>query len=176
MKKIIFLSLFLFSISFSSFSQGRMMSLDAIADSAWFNFWIGDWDVEWYGKDSVKEAGENHIKQILGSKVLQEDFKITKGANAGYEGKSWSVYNKATGKWNQTWVDNSGAYLDFTGKKDGQNRIFEREIIKKDGSKIIQRMVFKNVIPDNFTWDWESSSDGGKTWKNNWQLFYTRIK
>lgn len=176
MKKVLFLIVFTLSLSGISFSQGRMMPLDHVPDSSWFDFWIGDWEAYWYGKDSVKEFGENHIKRILGDKVLLEEFKITKGADAGFEGKSWSVYNQKTGKWHQTWVDNSGAYMEFTGRRDGQNRIFEREIVKKDGSKIMQRMTFRNVTPYNFTWDWESSTDGGKTWKNNWQLFYTRMK
>jgi hypothetical protein len=176
MKKLISIFIFLLSFSLTSFSQSRMMSLDLVPDSSWFDFWIGDWDIYWYGKDSVKEYGENHIKRTLGDKVLLEEFKIKTGANAGFEGKSWSVYNKNTGKWNQTWVDNSAAYLPFTGRKDGQNRIFEQEIVKKDGTKLMQRMVFKNVTPYNFTWDWESSSDEGKTWTNNWQLFYTRMK
>lgn len=176
MKKNVLFLLLCMSFSFNSFSQGRMMTLDIVPDSAWFDFWVGDWDIYWYGKDSVKEYGENHVKKILGDKVLLEEFRITKGANAGFEGKSWSVFNKNTSQWSQTWVDNSQAYLDFKGRREGQNRMFEREAVKKDGSKILQRMVFSNVTPYNFTWDWESSADGGKTWKNNWQLFYTRMK
>jgi hypothetical protein len=176
MKKLILFSVCILSLSAPSFAQGRMMSLSSIPDSSWFDFWIGDWDVYWFGKDSVKEMAENHIKRIMGDKVVLEEFRINTGATKGFEGKSWSVYNKNTNTWRQTWVDNSGAYMDFTGKADGQYRVFEREVILKNGTKSIQRMVFRNVTPEAFIWDWEVSIDGGKTWKNNWQLFYSRKK
>lgn len=29
-------------------------------------------------------------------------------------------------------------------------------------------MVFKDIKPESFTCDWESSADGGKTWKLSW--------
>ncbi len=174
MKNTLLFSFFLLLISASSFSQGRMKSLDIVPDSAWFEFWEGDWNIHWYGKDSVEEKGENHISKILNEKVLFEEFSITKGVNAGFVGKSWTVFNKNTSSWSQTWVDNSGAYMEFVGSKEGQSRIFKREVVRKDGSTLIQRMVFKDVTFFNFTWNWESSVDGGKTWANNWQLFYTR--
>jgi hypothetical protein len=42
--------------------------------------------------------------------------------------------------------------------------------------KIISRMVYHNIQKDAFDWDWEASSDGGKTWKNNWHIHYDRKK
>ena len=36
-------------------------------------------------------------------------------------GLSVSLFNARSGKWQQTWVDNEGAYLDFVGEfKDGR--------------------------------------------------------
>ena len=78
---------------------------------------------------------------------------------SNYTGKSWSVYNTNTDTWHQTWVDNQGAYLDFIGEFDGNKRIFKREVVKSDGSKILQRMVFHDINPDSFTWDWQKSTD-----------------
>ncbi|HNO71934.1 MAG TPA: hypothetical protein PKO16_09195 [Bacteroidia bacterium] len=156
-----------------SYSQEKHVLL-SMQDTAWFNFWIGDWSAYWYVKDSVKETAENRIKRILNDKVILEEFKITSGAGIGFEGKSWSVYNGNTGQWYQTWVDNSGAYLDFIGLLDGGKRIFQREFVNKKGDVVKQRMVFKDITANTFTWDWESSLDGGKTWQNNWQLFYNR--
>jgi hypothetical protein len=37
-----------------------------------------------------------------------------------------------------------------------------------------QRMVFKNITPYEFDWSWESSKDGGKTWKVIWPIHYKR--
>jgi hypothetical protein len=56
------------------------------------------------------------------------------------------------GKWKQTWVDNEGGYLDLSGEsRDGQ-MILSREVTRADGAKAMQRMMFKNVTPDEFDW------------------------
>ena len=63
-------------------------------------------------------------------------------------------------------MDNQGSYLDFVGEfnaKDGQ-MILARESAKPDGTKSMQRMVFKNISHDEFDWSWEASSDEGKNW------------
>ena len=33
--------------------------------------------------------------------------------------------------------------------------VFKTKVVEKDGKKIIQRMVFKNIKEDSFTWIWE---------------------
>jgi hypothetical protein len=38
------------------------------------------------------------------------------------------------------------------------------------------RMVFSNVKPDSFTWSWEATKNGGKSWSLSWRLQYTRKK
>jgi hypothetical protein len=52
--------------------------------------------------------------------------------------------------------------------------ILGREFQKADGTKIMQRMVFKNITPNSFDWSWEASKDGGKTWQVQWPIKYTR--
>lgn len=145
-------------------------------DSTLFDFWLGDWNAHWFEKDSVKAFGENHLKKEMKGFVIEENFKINTGSSAGFIGSSWSIYDSNKKKWFQTWVDNSGAYMAFEGKIDGDNRIFERSTINKKGVPVVQRMVFKNIKKDSFTWDWETSTDNGKTWNLNWQIFYTRMK
>jgi hypothetical protein len=145
-------------------------------DSTLFDFWLGDWDAVWFEKDSLKAYGENHLTREFNGYVIHEDFKIHSGNSAGFVGGSWSMYDKNKQKWFQTWVDNSGSYMTFEAKLEGPNRIFERSTINKKGIAVIQRMVFKNITKNSFTWDWESSVDNGKSWNMNWQIFYTRKK
>ena len=89
-------------------------------------------------------------------------------------GLSVSLFNTRSGKWQQTWVDNEGAYLDFVGEFEDGQMILAREATKPDGSKVLQRMVYKNITPTELDWSWESSSDGGKTWKVVWPIDYHR--
>ena len=83
------------------------------------------------------------------------------------------MLDAGSNKWKQTWVDNEGSYLDFSGEwKDGQ-MILSRET-NRNGKAVFQRMVFKHITPTEFDWSWESSSDGGKTWQVNWPIHYKR--
>jgi hypothetical protein len=70
-------------------------------------------------------------------------------------------------------VDNEGGYLDFIGDFKGDQMILQRETIR-DGAKIPQRMVWKNISSNEMDWSWEASRDGGKTWQVNWPIHYTR--
>ncbi len=144
-----------------------------------FDFWLGEWDLTWPGEQSGLPAGQlgrgtNTITAILDSAVIQENFVDL--ASNSLRGMSVSVYNQRLGKWQQTWVDNQSSYLDFTGEfKDGK-MILSRQAAAKDGRTIIQRMLWHNIAKDQLDWNWEASEDGGKTWKVNWQIHYTRKK
>lgn len=143
-------------------------------DSALFDFWIGTWDVSWVEADSVRGSGTNRIERVLGGRVLQENFEVAAGSMQGFQGKSWSVPDAASGRWRQTWVDNQGGYLDFVGRAEGDRRIFEREFTDRQGKPRRQRMVFHDIQADRLIWDWERSLDGGNTWELQWRIFYER--
>jgi len=89
-------------------------------------------------------------------------------------GRSVSLFDIRAGKWKQTWVDNEGGYLDFIGGFKDSQMILSRAGTRPDGSKVTQRMVFKNITHEEFDWSWEASTDGGKTWQVNWPIHYKR--
>jgi len=138
-----------------------------------FDFWIGEWDLTWPGnKPGETGHGGNSINRVMGGCVVEEQF--TGGTSMALRGMSVSTFVAPVGKWKQTWVDNDGSYLDFVGEfKDGQ-MILSREATRPDGSKILQRMVWKNISQNEFDWSWEASKDGGKTWQVNWPIHYKR--
>ena len=137
------------------------------------DFWVGSWDLTWPGdKAGQVDHGTNNITRVLESCVVEENFSA---GDAGHlRGKSVSIFDTHAAKWKQTWVDNEGGYLDFTGEwKDGQ-MILSREAVGPGGAKSLQRMVFKNISANEFDWSWESSKDGGKTWTVQWPIHYKR--
>jgi hypothetical protein len=134
-----------------------------------FDFWIGEWNLTW-GKDS---RGTNSISFALDRCVVVENFD---GApSIPLKGMSVSTFNARSGKWQQTWVDNQGGYLDFVGEfKDGRMVLQRKAML--NGKEIMQRMVFYNITKDQLDWNWERSQDEGKTWQPLWQIHYTRKK
>ncbi len=142
-----------------------------LEDSTLFDFWVGEWSLEWTNADGSKSYGTNKIEKTLDGKVIQENFRDPK---SGAKGTSISVYNSKLKTWHQAWADNGGSYYDFEGAIDGEKRIFRTKEKEVNGEKIIQRMVFYNIKPDSLTWDWELTKDGGKTWTLQWRILYSR--
>jgi hypothetical protein len=89
-------------------------------------------------------------------------------------GMSVSSFDAQAGKWKQTWVDNEGGYLDFVGEFADSQMTLARAATRPDGTKIQQRMVFKNITTQELDWSWERSLDGGKTWQVVWPIHYKR--
>ena len=129
-----------------------------------FDFWLGEWNVTW-GEDG---KGTNHIERILDGKIIQENFIAP-----DLHGMSVSVYDPERGLWCQTWVDNNGTYLDFTGKFEDGKMILSRDAIVK-GQACKQRMVWCDIQENKLEWNWERSDDNGQTWRVLWQIHYTR--
>ena len=137
------------------------------------DFWVGEWNLTWPGEKAGETGhGTNSIRRILDGCVVQETF--SGGDSMHLRGSSVSIFDSTAGKWKQTWVDNEGGYLDFVGElKDGQ-MMLQRETLRHDGTKVLQRMVFKNIDANELDWSWEASRDGGKTWQVQWPIHYKR--
>ncbi|KAA3597988.1 MAG: hypothetical protein DWQ06_12880 [Calditrichaeota bacterium] len=165
---ILILILGLFATMISAQENESPKSPCDFTEAKQFDFWVGEWNLTW--ADSGK--GFNKVEKILGSCVIQENFDGLE--STPLKGISVSTYNKNLKKWQQTWVDNSGAYLDFVGEFADGKMILAREFTGKEGKKIMQRMVWFNITKNTLNWNWERSLDEGKTWKPLWQIHYTR--
>lgn len=140
-----------------------------------FDFWIGDWDVSWTQPDGTPGKGRNQIAKILDGAAIEERFEeAPTQPGPPLKGRSLSIRQQADGKWRQTWVDNLGSYLAFTAQVDGERRIFITDMASKGSQRIAQRMVFHSIQADALTWDWEKTTDGGKTWQLLWRIQYRR--
>ena len=135
-----------------------------------FDFWIGNWEV--FALNG-KKAGESRIERLLDSCVIQENWTSSQG---GYSGKSYNSYNAATGKWQQYWVDNKGGVTSYTdGRFENNKMVFLTESQPQpDGTNKIQRLSFYHLSDDHVRQHGESSLDGGKTWKTDYDLSYKR--
>ena len=139
-----------------------------------YDFWLGDWQVTWKNPDGSVGKGRNHISRILDGKVIEERFETDPaGQPPLLNGCSLSVRDPQ-GQWHQAWADNQGGFFALTGSADGDKRLFSTALVSVGDQVKGQRMVFRDITKDAFTWDWEGTTDGGKTWKLLWQLDYRR--
>ena len=145
------------------------------------DFWLGDWDAVVKSrtapeKNEWEEArGSNHVSVADNGCTIVEDFHAA-GPSAPWTGRSISQYWAAQGKWRQTWVDETNSYLSFTGGPEGKDFALYGEPKTTDGVHRQMRMVFANIRADGFSWRWEGTVDGGKTWRPQMLIEYTRLK
>jgi len=171
---MLYMILGLLFIQMVSFPQPPDGDLCSTSEAHQMDFWLGDWNVEWKNTDSTISKGTNHVINLFdGSCVIEENFDGMPGTSL--IGKSFSVYDRKERLWKQTWVDNGGTYLDFTGAfKDGK-MILTRETADKNGSPVMQKMIYYNISKNDFDWNWEISHDTGKTWDLKWKIHYKRM-
>jgi hypothetical protein len=143
------------------------MSADPLGLDA-LDFWLGDWIVSW----ADGGHGTNTIRRILDGRAIEESFDGT-DADSTLLGRSLSVRDAADGRWRQTWVDSNGSYLDLVGVEVDGRIAFQREATV-GGVAVVQRMVWLDVTPDAFRWQWQRSPDGGATWEVAWEIDYRR--
>src|SRR5437660_9082640 len=126
------------------------------------DFWLGDWELTWPG-NSTGDAGHgtNSIKRILDGCIVEENF--SGGESMHLRRRSVSIFRARPGRWKQTWVDNEGGYLDFSGEFKAGQMVLAREDVRLDGCKVQQRMVFKHRGRNEFEWRWERSVERGNT-------------
>jgi hypothetical protein len=130
-----------------------------------FDFWLGSWRGTW----SQGEA-TNLITKDFGDHVIVEQF--TAEPPDSLRGMSVSVFDSREACWKQTWVDDTGSYLDFRGGLNGAEMHLSRELIQ-DGEEWLQRMVFCNIEDDRFDWLWQRTRGHG-SWETLWEISYER--
>ena len=151
------------------FSLIFLLSLNASAQNSksTFDFWVGEWNAYW--NDSLK--GVNKITKILDERIVQENFSTD---DKTFTGSSWTAYDSASNIWKQTWVDNSGAYMTFTGGQEGGDvALYSGEKKGKNGKSYYMRMIFQNIESESFDWNWQRSHDQ-ISWNTVWAIKYKR--
>lgn len=121
-----------------------------------FDFWLGSWSVT----AKSKPAGSNRILPHSKGCVLLEFWKPTQGPT----GVSMNFYDPFDKQWKQYWVSPGGT-LSLSGSFASGAMT-----LTQPGNRILW-----SPKPDGtVTQDWDSSSDGGKTWKSNFAGIYSR--
>jgi hypothetical protein len=139
----------------------------AAPESRQLDFWVGDWDVTVHARNSPTSdtwgtaPGHQHVEAILGGCAIAETFAAT-GPGPAWAGRSYAMYQG--GKWKQTWVDDQGGYLLFTGGPEaGASMVLYGEPREQNGKTIQMRMVFHDVTATSLEWEWQRTDDAWAT-------------
>jgi len=134
-----------------------------------FRFWVGSWDVRTLSGDL---AGTNDIRLGAGDCVMIENWKSMRGGT----GQSLNFYDADAKKWRQIWVDSDGEVTRFEGTfSDGSMR-FVGERVNKKGDRIPVKLTFTPLPDGRVRQRGEFSPDGGTTWVEEYDLYYSSMK
>lgn len=133
-----------------------------------FDFWIGDWNVT----SDERQAGTNSIHPLHGGCALQENWQ---GAGpGGISGSSFNIYDRATGRWHQTWVDASGTLLQLDGGVVDGSMVLSGTRPARDGGTVLHRIRWTPNEDGTVRQLWEASRDGGGRWDVLFDGLYQR--
>lgn len=146
-----------------------------------FDFWVGAWDVVPNPATQPpgtppplpgsKPAG-NVIEKAHSGCVLIENWVAT-----GQTGQSFNIYDRASKRWHQTWVDSGGGLHEYWGELKDGNMVFMGEVPLGPGSRFagrrVVRLTFFPMGPDTVRQFSEALNMDG-TWSVNYDLIYTR--
>lgn len=122
-----------------------------------FDFWVGEWTVT--GANGQR-AGTNRIERILGGCVLYESWT----GSGPSRGHSFNLYDPGDAKWHQTWVDNSGTFLQLSGGLVNGEMVLEGQRRLPDGTETTERITWTPDADGSVRQHWQSSRDRGMRW------------
>jgi hypothetical protein len=135
-------------------------------ENAFVDRLIGTWDVTYdlYDKDGkVRHVpGQVTYAWILDGEALQEIWSDVDGKAVKPYGTMISYMDAKHGRWNETWVyPGAGMTMLVSGNVvDGRMVLTGHD---QDGA--LQRWTTGDIQADAFVGRYESSQDGGKTWR-----------
>jgi len=146
-----------------------------------FDFWVGAWDVV-PNPDTLPpgtpppppgtKPASNVVEKAHGGCVLIENWDAP-----GQTGQSFNLYDRASKRWHQTWVDSGGGLHEYWGELKDGNMVFAGEVPLGPASKFagrrVVRLTFFPMGPDKVRQFSEALNMDG-TWSVNYDLIYTR--
>ncbi len=144
-----------------------------------FDFLAGHWkishrrlkqptDKEW----DVFE-GEATVFSVLGGLASIEELRVP---SRGFYGMGVRVFNAEKKLWADHWVSGKNAAVNdpmMGSFKDGVGTFIADD--EDNGKPIKARGVWDRITPTSCRWYQSTSTDGGKTWVDNWFMDWVRV-
>lgn len=130
-----------------------------------FDFWVGEWTVE---NAAGEPAGANRIELVLKDCALHESWE---GAGGG-RGFSYSIYDRRTDSWHQTWVDDRGRLLQLDGRLEDGKMVLKGENPGPNGGTIFHEVTWEKIDGGRVRQVWSISRDEGNSWNTVFDGIY----
>lgn len=130
-----------------------------------FDFWIGRWEVR--AADGTF-LGRNDIQPTAGGCGILEHWR---GAQGG-RGISVNTYDADLGLWTQRWVGDGATLWLEGGLEDGQMVLRGTAPRATPRGDVLDRIAWSPLPDGRVRQVWETSPDGGRSWRQIFEGFY----
>lgn len=154
-------------------ANGAAASHCASAEYRQFDFWVGSWDV--YPTGGSNLVAHSLIESVYNGCGVRENWMPLKAENSG---GSLNIYVLAEKVWRQTWIDSSGARVEFKGGLTGRAMVFEGywADFVAPGKGALIRMTYSQASDGSVRQFGEASEDNGKSWHSSFDFTYRPTK
>jgi hypothetical protein len=133
-----------------------------------FDFWVGSWDV--YPTGTQRLVAHSLIERLYDGCAIRENWMPLRGGGGG----SLSGFLRDEKSWRQTWVDSSGARVDFKGGIEGDAMVLTGlwKDVLGPGKSALVRMTYTKQPGGAVRQKGETSADQGKSWQASFDFTY----
>lgn len=133
-----------------------------------FDFWVGEWSVS--RADTGAKVAESRIEKLYSGCGIRENWMPTGGTGGG----SLNAYDPQARLWRQSWVDSTGAWVDFSGGVVDKAIVLTglwRNYVAQ-GKDAMIRMTYRKRDDGSVSQVGEQSTDFGKSWSIAFAFIY----
>lgn len=132
-----------------------------------FDFWVGTWVVR---DQKGNEMGKSEVTKVANGCGIREIWNGGVGSNSG---TSLNYFDKASGKWHQDWIGSGGVLLHLSGALEDKAMVLSGTRVTPKG-QIVDRISWTLLADGRVQQEWNTSTDGGRTWKKSFDGYYSR--
>lgn len=142
-----------------------------------FDFLSGEWAIKnrrWKEDKWDVFAGEATVLGILGGVASIEELRIPE---RNFSGMGLRLLDRERKLWADYWVNSQSGVLQpppSWGSFTNGVGTWDSEDVDGKGKPITVRGCWDEITPTSCRWYQAVSSDGGKTWQENWVMHWTR--
>jgi hypothetical protein len=140
----------------------------ASASQRELDFMVGNWLVS---DSSGQVTGTTTIRKASGGCVLIEQWR---GTGKLDEGLGVIDYDPARTSWHRDFLDQGGVVLALDGRLDGQTMVMTGNDYALGGARM-NRVTWAPQPDGTITQSWQTSTDGGQSWRSQLRARLRRI-
>ena len=131
-----------------------------------FDFWVGEWDVEPNGRDTL--VAHSRIEKKHGGCAIVETWMPLRGLG----GTSLNHVDPQTGIWHQKWVGSAPGAVEFTGGLTDGTMVLTGNWPSPNAPHQLIRMSYTPNEDGSVRQHGEASTDHGLTWQTSFDFIY----